>query len=140
MQNQKTPNSKKCLVFVALTLFLLSATAISTVCAQDTTRQPDLSSDSTILASDNPNLIATLDNGTAADDSISSDRAQDNSTGTVDDDAALYAADTAVNDDSPSTSDQTQPPYLYIGVALIAVLAIIAAFVVIVSQRRKTKI
>src|SRR5665647_3644826 len=89
MENKLQKNRNKFLTVTVLTLFLLSATAISSVSAQlDPTVKPDQTPTdaNSELISENPTLYTAQDNSTAAtDDNPILDRSQDNSTASPDD-------------------------------------------------------
>ena len=101
MENKLEINRNKFLTVTVLTLFLLSATAISSVSAQlDSTRIPDQTTTdvSSKLISENPTLYtAQDDSATATDDNSPLGRAQDNST--------AFAPDSGLYDSANSESD-----------------------------------
>ena len=104
MENKSQIKKNKFLTVAVLTLFLLSATAISSASAQiDPTRIPDSASTDSGggLISENPTLYTAQDNSTAAtDDNYSLGRVQDNSTALPDDNATLYTTQDSLNDEN----------------------------------------
>ena len=134
-------NQKKFLTVTVLTLFLLSATAISSVSAQlDSTRIPDQTptDGNSELISENPTLYTVQDNSTTAiDDNSILDRSQDNSTASADD-LTLY--DSVISESSSPNliAAQAQPDYLAIIIALVVCVGAIASIAMFVS-RRQTK-
>jgi hypothetical protein len=141
MDNKLQINRKKFLTVTVLTLFLLSATAISSASAElDPTRIPDQnptdSSDG--LISENPTLYTAQDNSTiATDDNSTLDRSPDNSTASADD-SNLYDSQNSESNNPNLIATQAQPDYLAIIVVLVACVAAIASVAIFVS-RRQTK-
>ncbi len=133
--------NKKFLTVTVLTLFLLSATAISTASAQlDTTRIPDQTptDPNSEPINENPTLYTAQDNSTAAtDDNSILDRTQDNSTASTDD-STLYDSANSESNNPNLIAAQAQPDYLAIIIALVAGVAAIASLAIFVS-RRQTK-
>ena len=133
-------NQKKFLTVTVLTLFLLSATAISNVSAQlDTTRIPDQTPTDTNseLISENPTLYNAQDNSTSAtDDNQILDRPQDNSTVSAPDDSTLYDSANSESNNPNLIATQAQPDYLAIIIALVAGAAAIAGLAIFVSRRQ----
>jgi hypothetical protein len=115
--------NKKFLTVTVLTLFLLSATAISTASAQlDTTRIPDQTPTdaNSEPISDNPTLYTAQDNSTTAtDDNSILDRSQDNSTASTDD-STLYDSANSESNSPNLIATQAKPDYLAIIIALVA--------------------
>ena len=141
MEDKLQINRKKLLTVTVLTLFLLSATAISSASAQiDPTRIPDQSStdSSSGLISENPTLYTAQDESTAAtDDNSPLDRAQDNSTVSADD-STLYDAQNSESDNPNLVATQAQSDDLTCIIFLVAGVAAIASLAIFVS-RRQTK-
>ncbi len=133
--------NKKVLTATVLALFLLSATAISNVSAQlDQTRIPDQTPTdaNSEPISENPTLYTAQDNITATtDENPILDRSQDNSTASADD-SSLYDSQNSESNNPNLIATQTQPDYLAIIIALVACIAVIASFAIVVS-RRQTK-
>jgi hypothetical protein len=133
--------NKKFLTVTVLTLFLLSATAISTASAQlDTTRIPDQTPTdaNSEPISENPTLYTAQDNSTTAtDDNSILDRSQDNSTASTDD-STLYDSANSESNSPNLIATQAKPDYLAIIIALVACVAAIASLAIFVS-RRQTK-
>jgi len=134
--------NKKFLTVTVLTLFLLSATAISSVSASaelDPTRIPDQTQidASSELISENPTLYTAQDNSTAAtDDNPILDRAQDNSTASADNSTLYYSLNSESN--SPSlVAAQAQSDDLACIIALVACVGAIASLAIFVSRRQK---
>ena len=131
----------KFLTVTVLTLFLLSATAISTTSAQlDTTRIPDQTptDPNSEPINENPTLYTAQDNSTTAtDDNSILDRTQDNSTAFTDD-STLYDSQNSESNNPNLIAAQAQPDYLAIIVALVACVAAIASLAIFVN-RRQTK-
>src|SRR5665647_3509888 len=142
MENKSQIKKNKFLTVTVLTLFLLSATAISSASAQvDPTRIPNQTpTDSSELISENPTLYSAQDNSTAAtDDNPILDRAQDNSTSSPDDNATLYTTQDNLNEENaPLISPAAQPDntLTILGIATLATLIAISA-VVAVYYRKK---
>ncbi len=138
MENKSQIKRKKLLTVTVLTLFLLSATAISSASAQlDPTRIPDQTStdNSSGLISENPTLYTAQDNSTAAtDDNSTLDRAQDNSTASSDE-STLYDAQNSESNNPNLIATQAQPDYLAIIIALVACVAAIASLAIFFSRR-----
>ena len=125
MEDKSKIKNKKFLTVTVLTLFLLSATAISSASAQlDPTRIPnqtptDANSES---ISENPTLYTAQDNSTASAD-----------------DSTLYDSQNSESNSNPNLiATQTQPDYLAIIIALVACVVAIASLAIFVS-RRQTK-
>ncbi len=141
MEDKLQINRKKFLTVTVLTLFLLSATAISSVSAElDSTRTPDQTptDGNSGLIGENPTLYTAQDNSTAAtDDNSTLDRSQDNSTASVDD-STLYDSANSESNNPNLIATQAQPDYLAIIIALVACVAAIASLAIFVS-RRQTK-
>jgi hypothetical protein len=141
MENKLQINRKKFLTVTVLTLFLLSATAISTASAQvDSTRTPDQTPTdaSGELIGENPTLYAAQDDSTAAtDDSSPLGRAQDNRTVSADD-SNLYDSANSESDNPNLIVTQAQSDDLTCIIVLVAGVAAIAGLVIFVS-RRQTK-
>jgi hypothetical protein len=139
MENKSQIKKNKFLTVTVLTLFLLSATAISSASAQlDSTRIPDQTpTDYNGLISENPTLYTAQDNSTAAtDDNSPLGRAQDNSTASGED-STLY--DHSSNADNPNlVATQAQSDDLTCIIVLVAGVAAIAGLAIFVS-RRQTK-
>jgi hypothetical protein len=133
--------NKKFLTVTVLTLFLLSATAISTASAQlDSTRIPDQTPTdaNNELISENPTLYTAQDNSTAVtDDNPILDRAQDNDT-TSADDSTLYDSQNSEADNPNLVATQAQYDDLACIIALVACVAAIASLAIFVG-RRQTK-
>jgi len=142
MENKSQIKKNKFLTVTVLTLFLLSATAISSASAQvDPTRIPNQTpTDSSELISENPTLYTAQDNSTAAtDDNPILDRAQDNSTSSPDDNATLYTTQDNLNEENaPLIAPAAQPDntLTILGIATLATLIAISA-VVAVYYRKK---
>ena len=141
METKLQIKKNKFLTVTVLTLFLLSATAISTASAQiDPTRIPDQTPTdaSGELISENPTLYTAQDNSTVAtDDNSFLDRSQDNSTASGDD-STLYDSANSESNNPNLVAAQAQPDYLAIIIALVACVAAIASLAIFVS-RRQTK-
>jgi len=131
----------KFLTVTVLTLFLLSATAISSVSAQlDSTRTPDQTptDDNSGLIGENPTLYTAQDDSTVAtEDNSILDRPQDNSTASSDD-STLYDSANSESNSPNLIAAQAQPNYLAIIIALVACVGAIASLAIFVS-RRQTK-
>jgi hypothetical protein len=141
MEDKLQINRKKLLTVTVLTLFLLSATAISSASAElDPTRIPDQTptDSSGELISENPTLYTAQDNSTiATDDNPTLDRSQDNSTASADD-SNLYDSQNSESNNPNLIATQAQPDYLAIIIALVVCVAAIASLAIFVS-RRQTK-
>jgi hypothetical protein len=141
MKDKSQIKKNKFLTVTVLTLFLISATAISGVSAQlDSTRTPDQTPTdaNSEPISENPTLYTAQDNSTAAtDDNPILDRAQDNNTASADD-STLYDSANSESNNPNLIATQAQPDYLAIIVALVACVAVIASIAIFVS-RRQTK-
>jgi hypothetical protein len=141
MEYKSQIKKKRFLTVTVLTLFLLSATTISSVSAQlDTTRIPDQppTDANSESISENPTLYTAQDISTAAtDDNQILDRTQDNAT-TSADDPTLYNYQNSESNNPNLIATQTQPEYLAIIVTLVACVAAIASIAIFVS-RRQTK-
>jgi hypothetical protein len=141
MENKSLIKKNKFLTVAVLTLFLLSATAISSASAQvDPTQIPDQTSTDNGggLISENPTLYtAQDDSAAAADDNSPLDRVQDNST--TSDDSALYdSANSESNSEPNLIATQAQSDDLICIIVLVAGVAAIAGLAIFVS-RRQTK-
>jgi hypothetical protein len=134
-------NRKKLLTVTVLTLFLLSATEISSASAEfDPTRIPDQNptDNSGELLSENPTLYTAQDNSRiATDDNSTLDRAPDNSTASAVD-SNLYDSQNSESNNPNLIATQAQPDYLAIIIALVVCVAAIASLALFVS-RRQTK-
>jgi hypothetical protein len=143
MENKSQIKKKRFLTVALLTLFLLSATAISSVSASpelDPTRIPDQTptDGNSGLIGENPTLYTAQDDSTAAtDDNSPLGRAQDNSTASADD-SNLYDSQNSESNNQNLIATQAQPDYLAIVIALVACVAVIASLAIFVS-RRQTK-
>src|SRR5665647_1982374 len=140
MENKSQIKKNKFLTVTVLTLFLLSATAISSASAQvDPTRIPNQTpTDSSELISENPTLYTAQDNSTAAtDDNSPLGRAQDNSTASSDD-STLYDSANNESDNPNLVATQAQSDDLTCIIVLLAGVAAIAGLAIFVS-RRQTK-
>jgi hypothetical protein len=142
MKNKLQINRKKFLTVTVLTLFLLSATAISSVSAQlDSTRTTDQTptDGNSGLIGENPTLYTAQDNNTAAtDDNSPLGRTQDNNTATADD-STLYDSQNSESNSSPNLIEtQAQSDDLVCIIVLVAGVAAIAGLAIFVS-RRQTK-
>jgi hypothetical protein len=143
MINKSKIKKNKFLTVALLTLFLLSATAISTVSAQvDPTRTPDSASTDGGggLISENPTLYTAQDESTAATDGNPIlDRSQDNSTSSPDDNATVYTPqDSLIYENAPLIAPATQPDntLAILGIAALATVIAVSA-VVAVNYRKK---
>ena len=135
--------NRKFLTVTVLTLFLLSATAISTASAQlDTTRIPDQTptDNNSELISENPTLYTAQDNSTGeTDDNSILDRSQDNSSSSPDDNATLYTTQDNLNEENASliaTAAQPDNALATLGIAVLATIIAVSA-VVAVYYRKK---
>jgi hypothetical protein len=141
MEDKSKIKNKKFLTVTVLTLFLLSATAISSASAElDPTRIPDQTPTDTNSEpiTENPTLYTAQDNSTTAtDDNPILDRSPDNSTASADD-SALYDSANSESNSPNLIASQAQPDYLGIIIALVACVAAIASLAIFVS-RRQTK-
>jgi hypothetical protein len=141
MDDKSKIKNKKFLTVTVLTLFLLSATAISSVSAElDSTRIPDQTPTdaSSELIGENPTLYTAQDNSTAAtDDNPILDRAQDNSTASADD-STLYDSQNSESNNPNLIANQAQSDDLACIIVLVACVAAIASLAIFVS-RRQTK-
>jgi hypothetical protein len=141
MENKLQINRKKFLTVTVLALFLLSATAISSVSAQvDPTRTPDQNptDGNSESIGENPTLYTAQDNSTAAiDDNSPLGRAQDNSTVSADD-STLYDSANSESDNPNLVATQAQSDDLACIIVLVAGVAAIAGLAIFVS-RRQTK-
>ena len=141
MENKSQINRKKFLTVTVLTLFLISATAISTASAQlDPTRIPNQTPTdaSGELISENPTLYTAQDNSTGTiDDNSPLGRAQDNSTASADD-STLYDSANSESDNPNLVATQAQSDDLTCIIVLVAGVAAIAGLAIFVS-RRQTK-
>jgi len=141
MDNKLQINNKKFLTVTVLTLFLLSATAISSASAQiDPTRIPDQTPTdaNSELIDDNPTLYTAQDeSATSTDDNSPLGRAQDNSTDSADD-SALYDSANSESNSPNLVTTQAQSDDLACIVVLVAGVAAIASLAIFIS-RRQTK-
>src|SRR5665647_915312 len=141
MENKLQINRNKFLTVTVLTLFLLSATAISSVSAQlDSTRTPDQTTTdaNSESISENPTLYTAQDNSTeATDDNTPLGRTQDNSTVSPDD-STLYDSANSESDNPNLVTTQAQSEDLTCIIVLVAGVAAIAGLAIFVS-RRNTK-
>jgi hypothetical protein len=143
MENKSQIKKNKFLTVAVLTLFLLSATAISSASAQiDPTRIPDSASTDSGdgLISEDPTLYTAQDNTTAAtDDSSPLGRAQDNTTVSPDDNATLYTTQDSLNDENApliAPAPQSDNTLIILGIAALAIVIVVSA-VVAVNYRKK---
>jgi hypothetical protein len=134
-------NRRKFLTVTVLTLFLLSATAISSASAQlDPTRIPDQTPTDANgeLISENPTLYTAQDNSTGTiEDNSTLDRAQDNSTASVDD-STLYDSQNSESNNQNLVASQAQSDDLTCIIILVVGVAAIASLAIFVG-RRQTK-
>jgi hypothetical protein len=141
MDNKLQINRKKFLTVTVLTLFLLSATAISSASAQiDPTRIPDQTPTdaNSELIDENPTLYTAQDeSATSTDDNSPLGRAQDNSTDSADD-SALYDSANSESNSPNLVTTQAQSDDLACIVVLVAGVAAIASLAIFIS-RRQTK-
>jgi hypothetical protein len=141
MDNKLQINRKKFLTVTVLTLFLLSATAISSASAQfDPTRIPDQTPTdaNSELIDENPTLYTAIDeSATSTDDNSPLGRAQDNSTDSADD-SALYDSANSESNSQNLVTTQAQSDDLACIVVLVAGVAAIASLAIFIS-RRQTK-
>lgn len=138
MENKSKIKKNKFLTVTVLTLFLLSATAISSVSAElDSTWIPDQNStDGSLLISENPTLYTAQDNSTATtDDNSPLGRAQDNSTASADD-STLYDSQNSESDNPNLVAAQAQSDDLTCIIVLVAGVAAIAGLAIFVSLRQ----
>jgi hypothetical protein len=142
MENKSQTKKNKFLTVALLTLFLLSATAISSASAQlDPTRTPDQTpTDDSGLISENPTLYTAQDNSAAAtDDNATLDRSQDNSTVSPDGNGTLYTTQDDLNqENAPLIAPAPHPDntVTILGTAAIAIAIAISA-VVAIHYRKK---
>jgi hypothetical protein len=141
MEYKSKIKKNKFLAVTVLTLFLLSATAISSVSAElDSTRNPNQTPTDANgeLISENPTLYTAQDNSTSVtDDNSILDRSQDNSTASADD-STLYDSANSESNNQNLVASQAQSDDLACIVALVACIAAIASLALFVS-RRQTK-
>ena len=142
MENKSQIKKNKFLTVAVLTLFLLSATAISSASAQiDPTRIPDSASTDSGggLISENPTLYTAQDNSTAAtDDNYSLGRVQDNSTALPDDSATRYTTQDSLNDENaPLIPPAPQPDNTLTILGIVALATVIAVSAVVAVNYRK---
>ena len=141
MENKSQIKKNKFLTVTVLTLFLLSATAISSASAQvDPTRIPNQTpTDTSELISENPTLYTAQDNSTAAtDDNPTLDRSQDNSTSSPDDNATLYTTQDSLNDENaPLIAPAAQPDNTLTILEIVALATVIAVIAVVAVHYRK---
>jgi subtilase family serine protease len=150
MENKLQKNRKKFLTVTVLTLFLLSATAFSSVSAQlDSTRipdQPQIDASSELVGED-PTLYTAQDNSTDAtaqdnstdviDDNSPLGRIQDNSTASADD-STVYETANSESENQALVAAQAQTDDLACIIVLVAGVAAIVSLAIFVN-RRKTK-
>jgi len=141
MENKSQIKGKKFLTVAVLTLFLLSATAISSASAElDSTRIPNQTptdADSEII-NENPTLYTAQGNSTATtDDNPLLDRPQDNSTASADD-STLYDSANSEPDNPNLVATQAQSDDRTCIIVLVAGVAAIAGLAIFFS-RRQTK-
>jgi hypothetical protein len=138
MDNKLQINREKFLTVTVLTLFLLSATAISSASAQfDPTRILDQTPTdaSSELIDENPTLYTAQDeSATATDDNSPLGRAQDNSTDSADD-SALYDSANSESNNPNLVTTQAQSDDLTCIIVLVACVAAIASLAIFVSRR-----
>ena len=141
MKDKSQIKKNKFLTVTVLALFLLSATAISSVSAQvDPTRIPDQTptDGNSESIGENPTLYTAQDNSTAAtDDNSPLGRTQDNSTVPADD-STLYDSANSESDNPNLVATQAQSDDLACIILLVAGIAAIAGLAIFVS-RRQTK-
>ena len=143
MENKSQIKKNKFLTVAVLTLFLLSATAISSASAAqlDPTRIPNQTptDDNGELISENPTLYTAQDNSTAAtDDNPTLDRSQDNSTSSPDDNATLYTTQDNLNDENaPLIAPAAQPDNTLTILGIVALATVIAVSAVVAVHYRK---
>jgi hypothetical protein len=141
MDNKLQINRKKFLTVTVLTLFLLSATAISSASAQiDPTRIPDQTPTdaNSELIDENLTLYTAQDeSATSTDDNSPLGRAQDNSTDSAYD-SALYDSANSESNSPNLVTTQAQSDDLACIVVLVAGVAAIASLAIFIS-RRQTK-
>lgn len=129
---------KKLLTVTVLTLFFLSATAISIVSAElDSIRTQDQTStdDNSGVIGENPTLYTAQDDNTAAiDDNSPLDRTQDNSTASTDDSDLYYSANS--ESDNPNLVATQASDDLTCIIVLGAGVAAIAGLAIFVSRRQ----
>jgi hypothetical protein len=131
--------NKKMLTVTILTLFLLSAMAISSVSAQiDPTRIPDQTptDPNSEPISENPTLYTAQDNSTTAtDDNSPIGRPQDNSTAPTDD-STLYDSANSESNNPNLIATRAQSDDLTCIVVLVAGVAAIAGLAIFVNRRQ----
>jgi len=141
MNDKLKIKNKKFLTVTILTLFLLSATAVSSVSAQlDSTRIPDQTQidASSELIGENPTLYTAQDNSTATtDDNSPLGRAQDNSTASADD-STVYETANSESENQNLVATQAQTDNLACIIVLVAGVAAIVSLAIFVN-RRQTK-
>jgi hypothetical protein len=139
MANKSQIRKNKFLTVTVLTLFLLSATVISSASAQlDPTRTPDQTptDGNSGLISENPTLYTAQDNSTATtDDSSPLGRAQDNSTASADD-STLYDSQNSESDNPNLVATQAQSDDLACIIVLVAGVAAIAGLALFINRRQ----
>ena len=139
MEDKSKIMKKRFLTVTVLTLFLLSATAISSVSASPEpypTRIPDQTPTdaNSELISENPTLYTSQDNSTTATgDNPILDRPQDNSTASADD-STLYDSQNSESNNPNLIATQAQPDCLACIIALVACGAAIASLALFVSR------
>src|SRR5665647_766377 len=132
MENKLQTNRKKFLTVTVLALFLLSATAVSSVSAQlDSTRIPDQTpTDDTGVTSENPTLYTAQDNSTEATDENSFlERSPVNSTASGED-PNLYDSKISESDSPNLVATQAQSDDLTCIIVLAAGVAAIAGLAI----------
>jgi subtilase family serine protease len=150
MNDKLKIKNKKFLTVTVLTLFLLSATAVSSVSAQlDSTRIPDQTQidASSELIGENPTLYTAQDNSTDAtaqdnstdviDDNSPLGRIQDNSTASADD-STVYETANSESENQNLVATQAQTDNLACIIVLVAGVAAIVSLAIFVN-RRQTK-
>jgi|SRR5665648_236401 len=141
MKNKPQIKKNKFLTITVLTLFLLSATAISSVNAQlDPTRTTDQTPTdaNSELIGENPTLYTAQNNNTdATNDNSPLGRTQDNNTASADD-STLYDSQNSESNNPNLVATQSQSNDLTCIIVLVAGVAAIASLAIFVS-RRQTK-
>lgn len=141
----KSEIKNKFLVVAVLTLFLVSATAISSASAQiDPNRIPDSASPETSggLINENPTLYTAYDSNASTDDNSNSDRSQDTSATSPDDNATLYTTQDNLNEENAPLIAPAAQPDNTTTILVIAVLATIIAVsaVLTVHYHKKNRV
>jgi hypothetical protein len=142
MENKSQIKKNKFLTVALLTLFLLSATAISTASAQvDPTRTPDSAptDGSGGLISENPTLYTAQDNSTTStDDNSPLGRTQDGEA-LPDENATLYTTQDNLNDENAPLIAPAPQPNNTVTILAIAALAIAIAVSAVVAVHYRKK-